>query len=194
MLALGLVPALALAWDAGRGGLGANPIENATHRTGDWALRLLLATLAVSPARRWLGWHGAAFHRRTLGLLAFAWACAHVSIWALLDLRLDLRAIVEDVRERPFVTAGFSAFLLLVPLALTSTRGWMRRLGRRWGTLHRLAYLAAGLAVVHYLWLVKADLYPPLACAAVLTLLLALRLPLPRRAGPRSEQTPRPGR
>jgi sulfoxide reductase heme-binding subunit YedZ len=176
-----LAPAALLVWRAARGGLGANPIEAATHWTGDWALRFLLATLALTPLRRLLGWHGAVAYRRLLGLAAFAYASAHFAIWAVIDLGLDGAAIVEDVAERPFVTAGLAAFLLLAPLALTSTRGWMRRLGRRWAQLHRLAYLAAALAVLHYLWLVKADLRPPLAHAAVLALLLAARLPGVRR-------------
>ena len=168
---------------AGTGGLGANPIEAATHATGGWALRFLLAALAVTPLRRLTGWHEVVSHRRMLGLFAFAYACAHFAIWSLLDLGLDLSAMVEDVRERPFVTAGFAAFLLLVPLAVTSTRGWMRRLGRRWIALHRLAYLAAGLAILHYFWLVKADLRPPMVYAAVLGVLLAARLPIWRRGG-----------
>jgi sulfoxide reductase heme-binding subunit YedZ len=169
-----------LALRAARGGLGANPIEAATHWTGLWALRLLLATLAVTPLRRLFGWHGLVVHRRTLGLAAFAYATAHFTIWAVLDLGLDGRAIVEDVAERPYVTVGLAGFLLLVPLAITSTRGWMRRLGRRWVRLHRLAYVAAGLAILHYAWLVKLDVRPPLAYAAVLALLIAARGPLPR--------------
>lgn len=174
-----------LAVRAARGGLGANPIEAATHWTGLWALRLLLAALAVTPLRRLFGWHALVVHRRTLGLASFAYATAHLAIWAILDLGLDVRAILEDVGERPYVTVGLSAYLLLVPLAITSTRGWMRRLGRRWIRLHRLAYVAAGLAILHYGWLVKLDLRPPLAYATVLALLLAARGPLPRlrRAG-----------
>jgi sulfoxide reductase heme-binding subunit YedZ len=176
-----LAPAALLAWRAARGGLGANPIEAATHWTGDWALRFLLATLALTPLRRLLGWHGAVAYRRLLGLTAFAYACLHLGIWAVLDLGLDGEAIVADVAERPFVTAGLGAFLMLAPLALTSTRGWMRRLGRRWAQLHRLAYVAAALAILHYLWLVKADRRAPLLHAAVLAALLAARLPAARR-------------
>jgi sulfoxide reductase heme-binding subunit YedZ len=176
-----LAPAALLAWRAANGALGANPIEAATHATGDWALRLLLATLALTPLRRLFGWHGAIAYRRLLGLAAFGYASVHFAIWAVLDLGLDGAAIVDDVAERPFVTAGFGAFLLLAPLALTSTRGWMRRLGRRWAQLHRLAYLAAALAVLHHLWLVKADLRAPLLHAAVLAVLLAARLPVVRR-------------
>jgi sulfoxide reductase heme-binding subunit YedZ len=187
VLAAVLSPAALLAWRAAQGGLGANPIEAATHFTGEWALRLLLATLALTPLRRWLGWHGAAAHRRTLGLAAFGYAAAHFAIWAVLDLGLEGAAIVEDIVERPFVTAGFAAFLLLAPLAVTSTRGWMRRLGRRWMQLHRLVYVAAALAILHFLWLVKADLRPPLVYGAVLGVLLAARLPILRRRRRRAD-------
>lgn len=170
-----------LAVRAGSDALGANPIEAATHFSGTWALRFLLATLAVTPLRRLGGWHSLVAYRRMLGLTAFAYASLHFSIWAILDLGLEFGAIVEDVRERPFVTAGFSAFVLLIPLAVTSTRRWMRRLGRRWIWLHRMVYVAAALAVVHYLWLVKADLREPLVYAAVLGVLLGARLPGLRR-------------
>jgi sulfoxide reductase heme-binding subunit YedZ len=176
VVALALVPALSLAVRALAGRLGANPIETVTHVTGEWTLRLLLATLAVTPARRWLGWSALAPYRRTLGLLAFSYACLHFSTWLALDHFFDWPAIVDDVVERPYVTAGFAAFLCLVPLAITSTRGWVRRLGRRWLALHRLAYAAGALGVVHFLWLVKADLLEPLLYAAVLLGLLALRL------------------
>lgn len=177
---------MALALRAVTGGLGANPIEAATHASGTWALRFLLATLAVTPLRRLAGWHAAVSYRRMLGLAAFGYATLHFSIWAVLDLGLEVGAIVEDVRERPFVTAGFTAFVLLLPLAITSTRGWMRRLGRNWVWLHRTVYIAAGSAIVHFLWLVKADLREPLVYAAVLGVLLAARLPGVRRRPHRS--------
>lgn len=181
---VGLLPAAALAWRAASDGLGANPIEEITHETGETALRLLLASLAITPLRRALGWSGLAPrlgaglapYRRTLGLLAFAYVCMHLATWVALDLFFDWAAILEDVAERPYVTAGFAAFCALVPLAITSTRGWIRRLGRRWLALHRLVYVAAILAVVHFLWLVKADLREPLAYASVLALLLGARL------------------
>jgi sulfoxide reductase heme-binding subunit YedZ len=174
--AAGLLPALALAVAAFRDTLGANPIEAITHETGDWALRLLLAALAVTPLRRLCGWSALAPYRRTLGLLAFGYASLHFLTWIGLDLFFDWRAIAEDVLERPFVTAGLTALLCLLPLAITSTRGWMRRLGRRWQTLHRLVYVAAVAAVVHFLWLVKSDLREPLIYAAVLAALLGIRL------------------
>ncbi len=175
-IALGLAPLALLAIAGARDGLGANPIEAITHETGDWALRLLLATLAVTPLRRATGWSQLAPLRRTLGLLCFTYACAHLSTWAVLDLGLDPGAIAEDLRERRFVMAGLAAFSCLVPLAATSTRGSIRRLGRRWIRLHRLVYVAAFAAVLHFLWLVKADLREPLAYAAVLAVLLAARL------------------
>ena len=127
-------------------------------------------------ARRWLGWSWAAPLRRTLGLAAFAYATLHFLTWLALDQFFDLEAIAEDVLDRRYITVGFAGFLCMLPLAVTSTRGWMKRLGRRWIALHRLAYVAAVCGIVHYLWLVKADLAPPLAHAAVLALLLGYRL------------------
>lgn len=172
----GLLPLAWLAVRALRDDLGANPIEEVTHATGGWALRLLLAALAVTPARRMLGWSALAPLRRTLGLLAFAYATLHLLTWVGLDQFFDWRAMAEDVGKRRFITVGLATWLCLLPLALTSTRGAARRLGRRWKTLHRLVYVAAGLAIVHYLWLVKADLRPPLAHGAVLAALLAWRI------------------
>jgi sulfoxide reductase heme-binding subunit YedZ len=176
LVALGLAPLGALAVGALRGDLGANPVETVTHVTGEWTLRLLLATLAVTPLRRILGRPGLAPYRRTLGLLAFTYACLHFATYVALDLTFDLGAVAEDVAKRPYITVGFTAFCLLVPLAATSTRGMVRRLGRRWVTLHRLVYVSAALGVVHFLWLVKADLRAPLVHAAVLALLLGVRL------------------
>jgi sulfoxide reductase heme-binding subunit YedZ len=172
-----LLPLARLLWRAFTGNLGANPIEAATHTTGSSALRLLLLALAVTPARRLLRWHWLAPLRRSFGLLAFGYACLHLSIYAVLDQGLDASAIVEDVAERPYVMAGLFAFLCLAPLAATSTRAMVRRLGRRWKPLHRLAYVAAIAAVTHHLWLVKADLREPLIHASLLALLLLLRLP-----------------
>ena len=167
------------------GDLGANPIEEVLHTTGTWALRCLLLCLAVTPARRLLGVAALAPLRRTLGLAAFGWACLHVTSYVGLDQLFDWRSLVEDVRERRYVFAGLTAFLSLVPLAATSTRAAQRRLGRRWKALHRLVWLAAGAAVVHYVWLVKADLLAPLAYASVLASLAGLRLRSSRRAAAR---------
>jgi len=166
------------------GDLGANPIETLEHETGAWAIRLLFATLAITPLRRATGWQLLGRFRRRLGLAAFAYVCVHLALWAGFDNGLDFVAIGEDIAERPYVTVGFAAFLLLVPLAVTSTRGWGRRLGRRWITLHRLVYPAAALAVVHFWWLVKKDVTAPAVHAALLAVLLAARLLTrrPRRA------------
>jgi len=158
------------------GGLGANPIEEVQHTTGAWSLRLLLLTLAVTPARRLLGWRRIAPLRRTLGLMAFATVTLHALTYVGLDQVFDWGALLEDVRERRYVTAGFAGFLCLLPLAATSTARMMKRLGRRWTKLHRLAYVAAVCGVVHYLWLVKADLRAPLIYAGILALLLGYRL------------------
>ena len=172
----GALPAAALVVSALTDGLGANPVEHVTHVTGGWALRFLLLSLAVTPLRRLLGWSWAAPLRRTLGLTAFGYACFHYLTYLGLEHFFDWQLIVEDVLERRYVTAGFAAFLCLVPLAVTSTRAMVRRLGRRWVSLHRLVYLAATLGVIHFLWLVKSDLREPLVYAAVLALLLGLRV------------------
>jgi sulfoxide reductase heme-binding subunit YedZ len=175
-IALASLPALVLATRFAVEGFGANPIEDVTHTTGDWALRLVLLSLAVTPARRWLGWRRIAPLRRTLGLAGFTYACLHVSTWLFLDRQLDFGAIVEDLTERPYVMAGMTSFALLLPLAATSTRSAIRRLGKRWARLHQAVYAAAALAVVHHLWLVKADARPPIVHGAILALLLGLRL------------------
>ena len=174
-VALGLVPLAWLVVRALAGDLGANPIEEVTHATGLAALRLLLLALAVTPARRWLRLASLAPLRRTFGLLAFGYACLHFLTYLVLDQFFDWSAIAEDVAKRPYAMAGFFAFLCLAPLAATSTRAMARRLGRRWKTLHRLAYVAATAAVVHFVWLVKKDLREPLLYAAVLALLFAAR-------------------
>ena len=178
----GLLPLLALGFAALTSGLGADPIERVTHVTGEWALRMLLASLAVTPLRRHGGLRRLAPYRRTLGLLAFTYATLHLLTYVGLDQTFDLPLLVEDVLERRYVTAGFAAWLCLLPLALTSTRASIKRLGKRWVSLHRLAYAAGVLAVVHYLWLVKADLLAPLVHGAVLALLFAARFWKPQRA------------
>lgn len=174
---LGLLPAVVLLLDALSGGLGANPVEAITHRTGDWALRFLLITLAVTPLRQLTGWTWPGPLRRMLGLYAFFYATLHFLTYLVLDQFFDLTAIVEDIAKRPYITVGFTAFVLLIPLAVTSTNAMVRRLGgKRWKRLHRLVYLIGILGVVHYLWLVKADLREPLIYAAVLAVLLGARL------------------
>lgn len=176
-----LLPVLSLCWQAANDDLGANPIERITHETGRWTLRLLMLTLCVTPLRRLLGWSWLAPHRRTLGLFCFFYASLHLSTYAALDLGLDFSFLLEDVLERPYITVGFATFLLLLPLALTSTKASIKRLGRRWIELHRLIYLAAIGAIVHFLWLVKADLREPLIYAAIVALLLGYRVASSRR-------------
>lgn len=172
-----LVPAALLVWRGLTGGLTANPIEFITHRTGDWTLRLLLVTLAVTPLRRLTGWNDLVRLRRMLGLFAFFYASLHVLTYVGLDHFFAFGAMLEDVTERRFVTAGATAFILMIPLAVTSSTGMVRRLGgRRWQALHRLVYVSAVAGVVHYIWLVKADLRPPLMYAAALATLLGLRV------------------
>lgn len=156
--------------------LGANPIDFATDRLGDWALRLLLASLAMTPLRIVLGWGWPAFLRRLLGLFAFAYALLHFSMWILVDHVFNWGPMARDIVKRPYVTAGMLALVLLLPLALTSTAGMVRRLGATgWKRLHRLAYVAAGLAVLHYLWLAKVGVVDPYYYAAALALLLGVR-------------------
>lgn len=172
-----LLPFARLVWLALTDGLGAEPIERVTHFTGFTALVLLMLSLAVTPARRLTGWNWVAPVRRTLGLGAFGYAALHFATY-LVDQGFAWGYVAEDVAERPYVTAGFAALLLLLPLALTSTKGAIRRLGKRWQALHRLVYAAAGLAVLHFLWLVKKDLREPLIFLGVLVVLMAFRLPL----------------
>jgi sulfoxide reductase heme-binding subunit YedZ len=157
-------------------GLGANPVEELIHRNGEWALRLLLATLAVTPIRRLTGAAWLVRLRRMLGLFAFFYAILHFLAYAIIDQGLALDFIIEDVIERPFITLGVLALLMLLPLAATSTDGMMRRLGRRWKKLHRLVYPIAILGVWHYWWQVKQDVREPVVYAAILAILLGYRL------------------
>ena len=158
------------------GRLGANPVQTMTFLTGDWGLYFLLMTLAVTPLRRLSGWTWLQRFRRMLGLFAFFYVLLHFVVYLVFDQFFDLSAIVTDVIKRPYITVGFTAFVLMIPLALTSTNAMMRRLGRRWQRLHRLTYLIGILAVLHYLWLVKADIRSPLSFGAILAMLLGYRL------------------
>jgi sulfoxide reductase heme-binding subunit YedZ len=172
----GLAPLAMLAVQGPRGDLGPNAIEAALHQTGLFALVLLLASLACTPLRLVFKWTWPARVRRTLGLLAFTYAAAHFLVYAVLDQGLALGTILEDIGKRPFITVGFLALVLLTPLAVTSTNAWVRRLGfPRWQRLHRLAYVAAVLGVVHFIWRVKKDVTEPAIYGAVLALLLAIR-------------------
>jgi methionine sulfoxide reductase heme-binding subunit len=156
--------------------LTANPIEYITRFTGSWALIILLASLSITPLRKITGWNDLIKFRRMLGLFAFFYVLLHFSTFVVLDHFFDFERIVKDIYKRPYVTAGFTAFVLLIPLAATSTTGMIRRLGKRWQQLHRLVYVAAIAAVIHFYWLVKADIRRPVQYGAVLALLLGFRL------------------
>lgn len=157
--------------------LGANPVETINRYTGDWVLRFLMITLAVTPLRRLTGWNGLLRYRRMLGLFAFFYVCLHFLSWAWLDQYFALADMVQDVAKRPYITLGFACFLMLIPLAATSTNAMIRRLGaKRWQQLHRLVYLIGIGGVVHFLWLVKSDIREPLIYGAILALLLGYRV------------------
>lgn len=175
-IALGVAPAVGLAIAAATDGLGANPVEKVTHETGEWALRFLVMSLAVTPLRRISGWRALTLERRTLGLFAFAYASLHFATYLGFNLAFEWGLLGEDILERPYITVGFATFLILLALASTSTRAAARRLGRRWKPMHRLVYVAAVGAVVHFLWLVKADLREPLVYGSVVAALLFIRL------------------
>ena len=170
-----LLPLVWLCWLAWQDRLGANPVETLSHRTGDWSLRFLLLTLAVTPLRRLSGWNWLLKFRRMLGLFAFFYVCLHLGVYLIFDQFFDPSAILEDIAKRPYITVGFAGFLLLIPLAVTSTNGMIKRLGRNWQRLHRLVYLIGMLGVVHYWWLVKADISEPLLYAGLFTMLLGYR-------------------
>lgn len=172
-----LGPAAVLVYNAATGGLGANPIEAITFFTGDWTLYFLLITLGVTPLRRLTGWTPVMRYRRMLGLFAFFYACLHFLTYLVLDQFFDWHTIAGDVMKRPYITVGFSAFLLLIALAVTSTARMKQKLGPRWRRLHRLVYVIGGLGILHYLWLVKADIRPPVIYGLVFITLLVLRLP-----------------
>ena len=173
---LSLLPALRLGGLAWPQQLGVNPVETLSHSTGAWALRFLLLTLALSPLQRWTGWTGWRGLRRMLGLFAFFYAVLHMAVYLVFEQFFDSGAILDDLIKRPFITVGFLSGLLLIPLAITSTRGLRQRLGQHWQQLHRLIYLSALLGVLHYYWLVKVDVTEPWLYAAILAVLLGERL------------------
>jgi len=181
-----LLPLARLGWKAYNASLGANPIEVITHSTGDWTIIFLLITLAVTPLRRVTRQPWLIRFRRMFGLFAFFYGALHFLTYIWLDKFFDLHEMLADVAKRKFITVGFTGLLLLIPLALTSTAGWIRRLGgKRWQALHRLIYFAATAGVIHYYWLVKADKRKPLEYAAILAVLMAYRVvvwAIPRRA------------
>jgi len=172
-----LVPLARLAWKAYSGSLGANPIEVITHSTGDWTLTFLLITLSITPVRQLTRQYWLIGLRRMAGLFAFFYGCLHLTTYVWLDKFFDVHEMLADIAKRRFITAGMTAFTLMIPLALTSTKGWIRRLGgRRWQMLHRLIYFSAAAGVIHYIWLVKADLRKPLEYASWLGALLLYRV------------------
>lgn len=173
---LALTPFLRLAFRAFQGDLGVNPAETLQLETGIWALRFLLATLAITPLRRLTGWNRLIQYRRMLGLFAFCYAFTHFLTYLILDQYFSLDQMMVDVVKRPFITMGFSAFVLMIPLAATSTKGWIRRLGRRWQLLHRLIYVSAIAAAVHYLWKVKVMIGSPVYYGIAVMLLLGFRV------------------
>ena len=173
---LGLTPAVWLLWRAVTDRLGANPIEEILHRLGASALIFLLVTLGITPLRRVTGWNSVIQTRRPLGLFAFFYLTMHLLTYAVLDQTLDFEFILEDIIERRYIMVGFTAWLLLVPLAVTSTKGWIRRLGKRWRKLHRLVYVATSLGILHFYWQVKADTFWPLVAVIVLVLLMVSRV------------------
>jgi sulfoxide reductase heme-binding subunit YedZ len=176
VFAAALGPAAYLAYGVFADTLGANPIDAITDETGTWTLRFLVLTLLVTPLRRVTGWNALVKYRRMLGLFAFFYGTLHFLTYIWLDQFFDVGEIAKDIAKRPFITVGFTAFVLMVPLALTSTAGWIRRLGgRKWNLLHRLVYVSAVAGVVHYLWLVKADISRPVRYGVIVAILLAAR-------------------
>jgi sulfoxide reductase heme-binding subunit YedZ len=177
LFAICLVPLARLVWRGYHGNLTANPVEFVQHFTGDWTLRFLLITLSVTPLRKLLPLPDLIRFRRMLGLFAFFYVCLHFLTYLWPDQNFDLTGMWKDVAKRPFITVGFLGFCLLVPLALTSTKGWIRRLGgKRWQALHRAIYISALCGVIHYYWLVKSDHRLPLLYGAILAVLLLYRL------------------
>ena len=172
-----LAPLASLAWRGFHAELGANPIEAITHSTGTCTLVFLLITLSVTPLRKLTRQYWLIDLRRMFGLFAFFYGCLHLTTYVWLDKFFDLHEMLADIAKRRFITAGLAGFVLMIPLALTSTKGWIRRLGgKRWQALHRLIYLSAAAGVIHYIWLVKADLRSPLRYAFVLLVLLTYRI------------------
>lgn len=171
-----LLPAAWLVRGVIAGDLGVNPAETIQLQTGRWALRFLLITLAVTPVRRIFHWNVIIQYRRMLGLFAFFYASLHFASYIVLDQYFDFDGMMADVVRRPFITVGFAAFMLMLPLALTSTKGWIRRLGKRWQAIHRLAYVSAICAVVHFIWKGKVIVGDPVIYAGILTVLLGFRV------------------
>ncbi len=175
-----LLPLVVLVWDVARGNLSVNPIQDITFRTGKFALLMLMLSLACTPVNTVTGFRPALRMRKWFGLYAFLYAALHFLVFSVLDFGLDLGLIQREIVEKRYILAGLAALLILLPLAITSTRGWQRRLGRTWKRLHRFAYLAGALVILHYVWLVKADVREPLLWGGALAVLLILRIPRAR--------------
>ncbi len=171
-----LLPFTGLLWAAFNDGLGANPVEKLTLETGDWTLRFLLVTLSMSPLRQWTGQASFIRFRRLFGLYTFFYVSCHFSIWFVADHSLDVVAMIEDILERPYITLGFSALILMLPLAITSNQAMIKRLGKKWKSLHQLVYLILALGVLHFIWLVKADYLEPIIYAIIARVLLLHRV------------------
>src|SRR5262245_62884417 len=183
LFALSLIPAAFLIFRGLTNDLGPNPAEEIQLTTGIWALRFLLITLAITPIRRLTSWHPIIRYRRMLGLFAFFYATVHLASYVVFDVFFALNQVIADVAKRPFITLGMLAFVLMVPLALTSTKGWIRRLGRRWQMLHRLVYVAGIAACLHFIWKVKVAIGEPVYYAIVLAALLGFRIVWRLRSG-----------
>ena len=171
-----LLPFTGLLWAAFNDGLGANPVEKLTLETGEWTLRFLLVTLSMSPLRQWTGQASFIRFRRLFGLYTFFYVSCHFSIWFVADHSLDVVAMIEDILERPYITLGFSALILMLPLAITSNQAMIKRLGKKWKSLHQLVYLILALGVLHFIWLVKADYLEPIIYAIIAMVLLLHRV------------------
>ncbi len=174
---LALLPLVGMLWGGFNNDLGANPVETLSHETGSWTLRFLLITLAITPLKNLTGWRRPVLLRRMLGLFSFFYASLHVLVWLWLDREFAWSGMLADIVKRPYITVGFLSVLILTALALTSNIFSMRRMGKHWKRLHQLAYAAAFLGILHYIWLVKADLLLPLVYLAVFGLLMLLRVP-----------------
>ena len=189
----GLTPLSLLVFDAFRGELGANPVETITNTTGIWTLRLIVATLAITPLRWATRLNQLVQYRRVVGLFTFFYGSLHFMTFFILDHQLEFAGLWKDVLKRPYITAGFTGFVLMIPLAITSTTGWIRRLGgKRWNLLHKLIYITGAAAVLHYFWKVKLDATNPIYYGVVVASLLAARVWHASRTAPRAPAARKP--
>jgi len=180
-----LVPLVVLIWQGYNDELGANPIEELTHRTGSWTLKFILITLTITPLRQIFGFKNIVRLRRMLGLYAFFYAVLHFLCYFVLDQFFDFSEIIKDISKRPYITIGFTSLLMLIPLAVTSTNKMVKKLGKRWKSLHQMIYVIAVFSIFHYLWLVKADILYPVIYGLVLIVLLSARVWIARMKGER---------